>query len=75
MTNVPHRVELASQSIEWLEYDSQDRLLQVRFRGDGRYRYFDVPPQVIIDLLEAESTGAWFNQHFKEYGFDYQRLE
>ena len=74
MSVVPH-VELDSESIESLDYDPDDCVLEVRFRSDGRYRYFDVPAEVVIELLEAESAGAWFNQQFKAFGFDYQRVD
>ncbi len=73
--SMTHHVELNSESIEWLDYDPDSCVLEVRFRNDGRYRYCDVPAEIVIDLLEAESIGAWFNQHFKTFGFDYQRLD
>lgn len=73
--SVAHRVELDSESIEWLEYDPHTLILDIGFRADGRYRYFGVPAQVVLDLLQAESAGTWFNQQFKGLGFDYLRLD
>lgn len=72
---MPHRVKLASESIEWLQYDPQALILDVRFREDGHYRYFAVPPRVVLELLEADSAGTWFNQQFKRYGFEYLRVD
>lgn len=70
-----YRVRLDSESIEWLEYDPHTLVLDVGFREAGRYRYLDVPAQVVLDLLQAKSAGTWFNQHFKTLGFEYLRLD
>lgn len=70
-----HRVELDSDSIQNLAYDPLTRILEVTFLGGDRYRYQDVPAEVVLQMLEADSTGAWFNQVFKRYEFSYQRLD
>ncbi len=68
------RVRPDSESLRSVGYDPETQQLEVEFASDGVCRYEAVPPQVVIDLLQAESQGAWFNQVFKPMGFPYSRL-
>jgi hypothetical protein len=68
------RVRLDSESLRSVGYDPETQQLEVEFVSDGVYRYEAVPPQVVLELLQSESQGAWFNQVFKPMGFAYSRL-
>ncbi|TLX59082.1 KTSC domain-containing protein [Stutzerimonas nosocomialis] len=69
------RVRVESESLRSVGYDPDSRILEVEFQGDGLYRYEDVPPEVVLELLEAESMGTYFNQVFKARGHRYRRLD
>lgn len=40
-------------------------MLEVHFRNGGCYRYCDVPSEVISEMREAVSLGAFFNEHVR----------
>lgn len=47
------------------EIGYEDEVMEVRFNNGGLYRYFNVPPQVCLDLLKAGSKGRFFNRHIR----------
>ena len=66
------RVELDSSAIAVATYDTEKQTLDMKFRDDDDYRYFNVPHFVFQALLEAESAGAFWNSVKDKYR--YQRL-
>ena len=46
-------------------YDSKTRKLNIAFKNKKRYSYSKVPPEVVSELLEAESIGAAYNEYVK----------
>ena len=48
-----------SSMIRAVGYDAAKRILDVAFHRTGVYRYFDVPPDVVEGLLNAESKGSY----------------
>lgn len=56
-------VAVASSSIDAVSIDG-DNLL-IRFKNKSVYSYKDVPLQVILDLMSAESKGKFFNKEVK----------
>ena len=47
-----------------------DDQLYVAFKSGGAYRYADVPNQVFVDFLAAESAGKFFHSDVKpQYAF------
>ncbi len=55
------RVRLGSAAIATVRYDEKRRTLDVEFRDGDTYRYMHVPEFVYRELLQAESTGAYWN--------------
>lgn len=52
------------------DYDPETRSFDVRFKGGGQYRHFDVPKVIYDDFLAAESKGSYYNLHLKNrFGF------
>lgn len=35
------------------------------FRNGGLYQYFDVPEELLVMLMQADSKGRFFNQHVR----------
>src|ERR1700729_3919293 len=58
-------VEVRSSSLARLSYDRQPAILQVEFRDGTAYQYAGVPLMTYLDLLRADSMGAFFNQHIR----------
>lgn len=46
-------------------YRHQLQLLEVEFHSGLLYQYFEVPQQSYIELLTAESKGAYFNANIR----------
>jgi len=61
--NMPH---VESSMMDNLEYDESNSELDITFVGGKTYRYFNVPPDVYADLLDAESKGEFFNERIKD---------
>jgi hypothetical protein len=51
--------------IERICYDEEKGSLEIRFRGSGRYFYFDVEEAVYEALRDAASAGRYFNERIK----------
>jgi len=49
-------------------WDESRSRLRVRFRSGKVYEYYDVPPDVVAELLEPEdgSHGRWFNEAIRD---------
>ncbi|EGF11154.1 hypothetical protein HMPREF9123_1113 [Neisseria bacilliformis ATCC BAA-1200] len=47
-------------SVAW-----QAGTLEIQFKNGRRYRYFDVPEAVFVQLLQAPSKGRYFHRHIK----------
>jgi len=50
-----------------------DRLLEVLFTNGSTYQYFDVPPQIHAELMQASSIGQYLNANIKG-NFRYARV-
>jgi hypothetical protein len=61
------RVPLDSTAIAAVTYEEQNRTLDVELREGETYRYFNVPEFVYLDLLKAESGGAFWNSVKDQY--------
>jgi hypothetical protein len=57
--------KLSSSMIERICYDAERRSLEIRFRGSGRYFYFDVEEALYEGLRDAPSAGRYFNERIK----------
>jgi hypothetical protein len=67
---------LASTMLRAVSYAPSRRELRVRFVNGAIYLYFDVPPEVVEELLSAEtgSPGRFFNENIRdEFDFDEER--
>lgn len=68
-------IPLRSSSIEAAGYDAGSRELHVRFVESGvTYVYTNVERTVFEALLQADSKGAFFQEHVRDT-YSYRRLE
>jgi KTSC domain len=59
-----------SSELRSVGYKMESAVLEAGFRSGEVYDYFDVPAQVVVELLEAESIGRYFNAHVRsQYRF------
>lgn len=57
------RMAVESSSIATVGWE--DEVLEIRFNNGGLYHYFNVPPDVCLELLKAESKGRFFNRYIR----------
>jgi len=63
----------ASSLVDALDYDEAGQTLVIRFNNGASYKYFEVPPQVVQELMGAESRGQFFNQQIRSH-FRFEKL-
>lgn len=67
---------MPSTVIRRFAYDPARRALDVEFVSGRRYRYRDVPEEVVERFRAAFSKGRFFNAHIRDiYAFDEAELE
>lgn len=67
---------MPSTVIHRFAYHPASRALDVEFVSGRRYRYRDVPPEVVERFSGAFSKGRYFNAHIRDiYVFDEMELE
>jgi len=59
------KVEVVSSQMKAAEYDTETKSLIITFTKGQRYKYADVPNKVFLELIEAESIGAYFIKNIK----------
>lgn len=67
------RQAVSSRNVSEIGYDEASRTLEVQFTNGGTYQYFDVPPHIYNELLQASSIGMYLNSNIKGY-FRYARV-
>jgi hypothetical protein len=55
-----------SSTVRSVRYDHDARALDITFMSGKAYRYLDVPLEVYIDFIDAESKGEFFNDNIKD---------
>jgi KTSC domain-containing protein len=60
------RKHVASTAISSVGYDEGSSVLEVEFESGAVYDYFDVPPKVYKDLLEASSIGSFVSRQIRD---------
>jgi hypothetical protein len=54
------REPVESSMLRSAGYDPEREILELEFNNGRIYRYFGVPPEVFVELLNAESKGRYF---------------
>jgi hypothetical protein len=57
---------IESSMMTRVQYHEDARELDIVFATGKTYRYVDVPPELYLGLLEAESKGEFFNEEIKD---------
>lgn len=57
-----------SRSIKSIGYENDTEILEIEFRSGPRvYQYYDVPHQIYVKLMTAQSKGKFVNQVIKSF--------
>jgi hypothetical protein len=59
------RTQIESSSIKSIGYEPEGKLLEIELRGGGIYQYFQVPPKVFDDLINAASAGRYYSKYVR----------
>lgn len=62
-----------STRIEKAAYDGDKQVLTITFKSGADYEYYDLPEDVAIGLVEAESAGRYFEKNIKGI-YNYRRV-
>ena len=62
-----------SDMLNAIGYDAKARILEVIFRTEDRYRYFEVPPTEYQALIASESLGQYMQKHIIGH-YEYERV-
>jgi hypothetical protein len=67
------RIPVSSSNIRSIGYDPSLGILEVEFKPNGVYRYFNVPEHLYNGLMNASSHGQFLDDHIK-YNYRYQKV-
>jgi KTSC domain len=59
------RYKVNSSEFSSVGYDLSSSTLETEYQSGEVYQYFDVPKRLVLDMLEAESMGRFFNAHIR----------
>jgi hypothetical protein len=59
-------VQIESEAIDEISYDTERSTMFVRFAHGDWYSYFAVPKHVYEEFLAAESHGRFFHEHVRD---------
>jgi hypothetical protein len=60
------RMPIKSENLLAIDYDPQQKVITVTFKGGVIYLYYDVPEKVYRALITAESKGIYFSEHIRD---------
>lgn len=63
-----------SRSVKRINYSEETKILEVEFTTGTVYHYFDVPKDVMMEALKAESIGSFMNAHIKGT-YEYKKIK
>lgn len=67
-------IPVVSSAMVAVKYDREQSELTVQFSDTAYYTYADVPSDVVVDFLFAESVGSAFSQIVKKGGFEFTQI-
>jgi hypothetical protein len=59
------RVPVSSSNLESIGYDASSETLEVEFKTQSIYQYYNVPQFMHEQLMQAPSVGTFFNANIK----------
>ena len=59
------RIRVKSSNIFAIGYDKNTKILQVEFKNDAVYEYYEVPENIYVTLMNADSKGRFMGNLYK----------
>jgi hypothetical protein len=59
------RQRVKSSELRSIGYDESASLLEAEFQSGEIYQYFNVPAELVLQLLKADSVGRYFNARIR----------
>ena len=66
-------VYVESSNLAAVRYNEDSQTMDIRFKNESVYQYFDVPLYTYNELLQAESKGQYFHRYIRSE-YRYARL-
>ena len=67
------RIEIKSSSIKSIGYNIIFKVLEIEFTRGAIYHYYEVPANIVIELIFADSIGKYFHQCI-ENNYKYEKM-
>jgi len=67
------RIPVDSSNLKSVGYDPEKQILEIEFRSNSIYAYFQVPQYFYDSLLQAPSKGKYHDAYIK-HGFRYTKV-
>ena len=67
------RIPVSSSEIVDIGYDPSSMTLEIGFKQEAVYQYFDVPESIYQGFLRADSKGRFFHANIKNH-YRYTKL-
>lgn len=61
-----NRTPVTSSNVVSVGYDPSTMTLEIEFKGESVYQYFDVPESVYLELMRASSIGQFMHANIKD---------
>lgn len=68
-----NRINVNSSNIISIGYDKDSQLLEVEFKKNSIYHYYNVPKNEYDGLMNASSHGRYLNENIKD-NYDYEQI-
>lgn len=68
------RIPVISSNIAEIGYEPESGTLEVLFRSNSVYQYYDVPSSVYKGLMKAPSHGRYLAAYVKKGGYAYREV-
>lgn len=65
-------IKVQSSNLDSVGYDEENNILIIKFRN-GTYKYFGVPKQIFLKLLNAPSKGKYHHDFIKN-NYPYKKI-
>lgn len=67
------RENVSSSNLESIGYDYHNEILEIEFKNNSVYQYFNVPENVYDELMNASSHGVYFSANIKN-DYEYTKV-
>lgn len=67
------KIKIESSTIDNISYDKDAYILYVQFERGAIYKYYDVEYGIVLGMLFADSSGAYFTKHIS-IAYTYEKV-